>query len=229
MKKSVLALGAAVLAVTGAAATVHAQQGEGQSGAPSAMNGGMGMHRMMHDPFGTATITRADAQAKAAEMFAVHDVNRDGKLDPADRAARMNQRFDTMDTNRDGALSREEFSAAHAAKGDKRMGHGMGHQGTGHKGTGHKSMGHKGMGGMMMMGMDANGDRTITRDEFVNGALQRFDAADANRDGKLTSEERRTAMQAHMREMRAKMHGGMNKDAGAGAADHDHDAMTGGN
>ncbi len=228
MKKTFLALGAAVVAITGSAAIVHAQQG----GAPSGTGPGMGMHRMMHDPFGDATITRAEAQAKAAEMFAVHDVNRDGKLDPADRAARMNQRFDTMDTNRDGALSREEFAAAHAGSkaGHDGAGHkAMGDKGMGHKGMGHGRMGHKGMGGMMMMGMDANGDRTITRDEFVNGALKHFDTADANRDGKLTSEERRSAMQAHRREMRERMHGGMNKDAGAGTAGHDHGAMTGGN
>ncbi|MES2493527.1 MAG: hypothetical protein V4579_09650 [Pseudomonadota bacterium] len=240
MKKTVLALGAAVLATAGSAAVVHAHQ----AGA------GMGMHRMMQDPFGNAAITRADAQAKATEMFVKHDANGDGKLDPADGAARMGQRFDTMDTNRDGSLSRQEFLAAHAqAKAGHKMGHdgagqegrgqrsmgqgsmgqgSMGHEGMGHEGIsdkgGRKGMDHKGMGGMLMMGMDANGDLTITRDEFVAGVLKRFDAADTNRDGALTSEERRAAMQKHMGEMR----GGMNKDGAATPpAAHDHGAMPG--
>ena len=71
-------------------------------------------------------------------------------------------------------------------------------------------MGHHGMKGMAMhrlAGMDANGDRAITRDEFVAGALRRFDAADANHDGKVTPEERRAAMKARMQEMRGRMKG----------------------
>jgi len=72
----------------------------------------------------------------------------------------------------------------------------------------------RGMKAMMAMHrlgkMDANGDRVITRDEFVAGALARFDAADANHDGKLTPEERRAAMQAAMQ----RMHGRMMNHAG---------------
>jgi len=47
-----------------------------------------------------------------------------------------------------------------------------------------------------MMGFgkaDADGDRSVTRAEFVAAALQRFDAADTNKDGKVTPEERRAA------------------------------------
>lgn len=168
-------------------------------------HGGMhGKHAMMADPFGDATITRAEAQAKAAEMFGKLDLNRDGKLDPADRAVRIAEHFDKMDANHDGNLSKQEFIAAHeqamAAHGD--------HGGLGHRGMGAAMMGHA-MNEHGMMAMDANGDRTITRDEFIGGALKRFDEADVNRDGKMTKDERRAAMRAHMRERRAEMHGRM--------------------
>ena len=211
MKKFTLALTVAALAIGGTAAgVVYAQQ-------DGAMGGGhkSGMHGMMADPFGDATITRADAQAKAAAMFDKMDLNHDGKLDAADRAIRIGEHFDKMDANHDGVLSKQEFIAAHEQAMAAHEGHeGMkrpGHEGPGHDGPGMKGpemMGH----GMMehgMMGMDANGDRTVTRDEFVAGALKRFDAADANHDGKLTKEERLAAFRAHMRERREGMHGGM--------------------
>lgn len=180
MKRLTLALGAAGLA-TVLAGAAWAQQ-----------------HRMGgHDPFGNATITRAEAQAKAGEMFARLDVNRDGKLDQADRAAAMGARFDAMDANHDGALSRQEFIDAHARMMAGRDGEGP-RMGAGMGAGMRPGMGRM-MGGMKMLGrMDANGDRTITRDEFMAGALKRFDAADANHDGKLTPEERRAGMKRHM-------------------------------
>lgn len=203
MKRFTLALGAAGLATALAGAAWANQHGM------PGMGGGRG-----HDPFGNATITRAEAQAKAAEMFTRHDVNRDGKLDPADRTAAMGARFDAMDANHDGALSKQEFMDAHGKMMGGRGGPDDARGPEGHSGEGHRmgaGMGNR-MGGMKMLGqMDANGDRAITRDEFLAGALKRFDAADANRDGKLTPEERRAAMQAGMkRHMQHK--GGMGHD-----------------
>ena len=224
MKKSTLAPAAAALALTGSAAgVVYAQQ-------TGAMPGPMGgMRGMMHDPMGDATVTRAEAQAKAAALFAQHDRNHDGKLDQADRAARIGEHFDKMDANHDGTLSKAEFVAAHEqARADH---DGPNHEGRGHKGMmGQHRMGHHGKGHGMMgagkMGMDANGDHAITRDEFIAGALKRFDTADANHDGKLTKEERRAAMRAHMRDRRAAMHGGM-KAAPPPAPKGEHDGHAG--
>lgn len=200
MKRFTLALSAAALALTAAA-----------GGAALAQQHDMkhGMRGMMGDPMGDATITRPEAQAKAAAMFDKLDVNHDGKLDQADRAAKIAEHFDRMDTNHDGSLSRDEFVASHQNMGREGMGHeGMEPGKMG--GEGHGKMGRPGMGmmGGMMGAMDANHDRTITRAEFTAGALTRFDAADANHDGKLTKEERRAAMRAHMQERRGKM-GGM--------------------
>ncbi|WP_059836032.1 hypothetical protein [Burkholderia ubonensis] len=46
--------------------------------------------------------------------------------------------------------------------------------------------------------------RTVTREQFLNEAAQRFDAMDANKDGKVTPEERRAFRQAHFRDLSAR-------------------------
>jgi hypothetical protein len=189
MKTSLVALGAAVMAFAGVA---YAQEHMPPTG----------------DPMGAATVTRAEAQAKAADMFARLDANGDGKLDQADREAMIGKRFDAMDTNHDGQLSKQEFIAAHQA-----MHGGPGMDGPpvagmeGHR-MGPGMMGH-GMGGGMhgpmgrMAAMaDTNGDHAISRDEFMAAAMKRFDAADTNHDGKLTPEERKAAFRAGMKARR---------------------------
>lgn len=50
---------------------------------------------------------------------------------------------------------------------------------------------------------DADGDGRVSRAEFVDGRLARLVAADADRDGAVTPEERRAAMQAHRTERAA--------------------------
>lgn len=148
-------------------------------------------------------ITRAEAQAKAQEMFARMDANKDGKLDQADHAARRAAMFDRIDTDRNGQISRAEFDAM-AERGPRGP-----EAGDGSKGPedGHRMhrFGHRGghHGGMMMGRMaDADKDGAVSQAEFVNAALQRFDRADANRDGTVTREERQAAFKA----MRDRMH-----------------------
>lgn len=193
MKTSLVALGAALAAFAGVA---YAQQHMPPAG----------------DPMGAATVTRAEAQAKAADMFARLDTNGDGKLDQADRDAMIGKRFDAMDTNHDGQLSKQEFIAAHQAMHEER---GMGGPGMGGPGMGGPEgamgghpMGHRMHGGIgdrmghMAAMADTNGDHAISRDEFLAAALKRFDAADTNHDGKVTPEERKAAFRAGMKAMR---------------------------
>lgn len=171
-------------------------------------------------PDANATVTRAEAQAKAEAMFDQHDVNRDGKLDQADRAAMMGKKFDEIDTDHNGSLSRDEFLAAHQHMGGPGehggmpgMDHGKegGMGGESHRmGMREGRRGHDG--GMMMKMADTNSDGTVTRAEAVAGALKHFDMADANHDGKLTPDERKAAhanMREHMKGMRGTMGGGM--------------------
>lgn len=145
------------------------------------------------DPMGDKTVTKAEAQAKAAEMFAKMDTNNDGKLDQADRAAHRAQMFDRMDANKDGSVSRDEFAAMHQRKGgDAKAG---GERRMGKRG------GHMGGGKMMMRMADANKDGAVTRDEMTAAHARMFDMADTNKDGKLTPEERK----AHHAQMRQQM------------------------
>ena len=96
MKKVTLALTAAALVVgTTTAGAVYV----GQDG------GMLEKHAMMADPFGDATITRADAQAKAAEMFAKHDLNRDGKLTKEERRTAMRAQMHKLRAAMHGAMA----------------------------------------------------------------------------------------------------------------------------
>lgn len=200
MKK--LTLGISALALAAVAGVAIAAD------APARMNHG----RMAE------TTTRAEAQTRAEEMFTRFDVNKDGKIDEADRAAHRAQMFDKIDTNKDGNISRDEFAAAHPrGHGDApppppgaqgmRMEHGQG-DGKGRGMGGHMGRrGHGMMGKMPLRGADTNGDKAITKPELVAAALKHFDAADANKDGKLTPDERRSAMRSHMQHMRGGMGG----------------------
>ena len=135
------------------------------------------------------TVTRAEAQTKAAELFARMDVNKDGKLDAADRSARRNMVFDRLDTDKNGAISREEFNARpQRPEGEAGKPGARGHHGAHGR--------HFGGG----FGRLARNDGPITQAEFTARALQRFDQADANKDGQVTKEERQAAHAAMRRQ-----------------------------
>ncbi|MFM6931658.1 MAG: EF-hand domain-containing protein [Novosphingobium sp.] len=165
-------------------------------------------------PMADKTVTRAEAEARAGEHFAKADVNKDGKLDQADRAARQGEHFKKLDSDGNGSLSQAEFAAAHQGKGKGMGGEhaGMKHDGmeAGGKMAGmkHRMGGKMGGHGMMMRMADTDQDGAITRAEFVGAALKHFDMTDANKDGSVTPDERKAAMQKmreHMKDMRGKM------------------------
>lgn len=148
-----------------------------------------------------AVQTRSDAEAKAAQMFARMDANKDGKLDAADRAAQHAERqakmFASLDADGNGSISKAEWdkhgadrAAKRAERGEKRAEAGEAGEGKRHHGMrgGHgKRGGHR---GMMMGKADTDGDKAVSQAEFQTAALARFDAADANKDGQVTPEER---------------------------------------
>lgn len=199
MKKiSLLTLGAALIA-----APVFAAPGSGAKG----------------DADANGTLTRAEAQAHASEMFAKMDANKDGKLDAGDRAAKRTEMqakmFERLDANKDGSISKAEWdqhsadrAAKRAERGEKRADAGDGKRADAGDGKRGGMRGHHGKrGGMMMARADTDGDKAISQAEFQTAALARFDAADANKDGQVTAEERaaqREAWKAKAGEWRAK-------------------------
>lgn len=208
MKKAIFGFSVAALALAGAA-VAHA----GSHGA--------GAHGMMSgaDPMGDKTVTRAEAQAHAGEMFAKLDANKDGKLDKADREARhaahKAEMFARLDANKDGSISKDEFAAAHSARGEGREG--KHHEGMAPEGKSRGEPGQRGHGkmrgmGMMMLGMaDANKDGAVSKDEFTAAHAGHFDKVDTDKDGKITPTERKAAhakLRGKMRDHMGKMHGG---------------------
>jgi len=186
MKTLTLLSGAAMLAVAGVAL---AQAGSSPEGAA---------------PQGD--VTRQQALARADEMFARLDANHDGRVTPEEaRTVRMQRReemrqhlFDRFDANHDGNINREEFAQAHAMRdGPHRQGrrHG-GHMGPppGGPGDAEAPAGPEGAGGHGMRGRGMFGTQGfITLEQMRARAAERFDRADANHDGTLTSAERQAA------------------------------------
>lgn len=177
MKKTIIGFSLLALCLTGAATAQNPASGP--------------------DPMGDKTVSKAEAQAKAGEMFAKLDTNKDGKLDQADRAAHkaqmQGQMFDKFDSNKDGTVSRTEFTATR----EQRQVEAPGKDRHGRRGD----HGGQNGGGMMLKMADTNKDGAISRDEFLTAHAKMFDAADANKDGQLTTEERKAhhaAMRQHM-------------------------------
>lgn len=148
---------------------------------------------------GDGTLTRTEAQAHATQMFAKMDFNKDGKVDAADRTAKRAEmqakKFASLDADGNGSISQAEWTnqgAKRAERAEKRAAAGEMSEGKRHamRGPG-KRGGHRGMHGGMMGKADTNGDKAVSQAEFQTAALARFDAADANKDGRVTAEERK--------------------------------------
>ena len=144
-------------------------------------------------------MTQAEVAQKVQRRFVRLDANRDGFITQAEVQAGAAQRpmrqrqgagmrgqhrnpgamFDRLDTDRNGQISRAEFDAMHAQRGQrmKMMGAMRGHG--------------RGFGGHMFAMADLNKDGRVSLQEATAASLQHFNAADANRDGSVTPDERR--------------------------------------
>jgi Ca2+-binding EF-hand superfamily protein len=197
MNKLSFFAGAALLAMAGAAAA----QGPGRGPRPDR----------------NADVTRAQVIERSDQAFARLDANNDGRFTPEEARARGEQRreqrmarmFDRLDANHDGSITREEMAQAHANRGGPGgPGAEGGRRGPGGPGMRHRGMRHGGPGGPGGPGMRGmRGQRMfgeqgfVTREQFRERALARFDRADANHDGTVTAAERQ-AMRGQWRQGR---------------------------
>ncbi|WP_278070435.1 EF-hand domain-containing protein [Brevundimonas sanguinis] len=145
-------------------------------------------------------ISQADFVQRRVERLRAADANGDGQVTAeemrghaqARRAERRAAQFDRLDADKDGSISRAEFVApGPQARGEGRM--------ASHARGGMKQ---RRIGGRAARG---GADRfPIVIAEAERKATESFARMDANRDGMLSVEERRAAMQAGRAQMRQK-------------------------
>jgi Ca2+-binding EF-hand superfamily protein len=166
-------------------------------------------------------VTRAEVDARVRAHFAELDTNRDGYVTTQEMSAMRSARglpgqqrrvehqvmrgdpaaaFDRIDANHDGSISRDEFAKGHEVRIEKRVITQGGAPGA--PGLPMRMKMHGGMMGAGLLRMaDTDKDGRVSLAEATGGAMQHFDMMDANRDGRLTPEERR-AGRGKMRQMR---------------------------
>lgn len=95
-----------------------------------------------------------------------------------------NQLFNSMDTNKDGAVSKQEYLDSHAKKFDA-----MDKNKDGKITADELPTKNKGKPNTLFNEMDVNKDGVVTKQEYLDYYAKKFDAADKNKDGKLTTDE----------------------------------------
>lgn len=160
-------------------------------------------------------LDRADREARRQQMrealFDRLDTNKDGSISKAefladrgpegDRGPRPGG--DRPDGDRPGDMPPPPPGAEGAMPSPSPGGAEMDQPGRDHPERQGSRHGMKGP--MMGFGKaDADGDRSVTKAEFVAAALQRFDAMDGNKDGKVTPQERRAAHEKMRAEWKAR-------------------------
>ena len=166
-----------------------------------------------------APTTRAEVEARVKDRLGKFDTNKDGTVTREEiiafaktrMDARVDDQFAAMDTDKIGSISRAEFDAFHAAKGSRQIVRierrgpdamiappprpegatpppvpGPDGKPVLRERTRIMMMGSRD--GMVMADGDGKG---IVIADAVKKALERFDAADTNKDGKLTPDERK--------------------------------------
>jgi Ca2+-binding EF-hand superfamily protein len=168
-------------------------------------------------------VTRADMDARVRAHFAQLDTNRDGYVTTEEMSAMRSVRgmhggdgegrieehvmrgnpaaaFDRIDANHDGSISRDEFAKGREVTVEKRVITRGGAPGA--PGLPMRLKMHGGLMGAGLLRMaDTDKDGRVSLAEATSGAMQHFDMMDANRDGRLTPEERQAA-RGKMRQMR---------------------------
>ena len=148
---------------------------------------------------GGGDINRQQVIERTAQRFERLDVNRDGRLTAEEarqaRGQRREQRaglaFDRLDLDRNGNVTRAEFEQA---RGQMREQRGERRAERGERRGGRFMRGARG-GQTMRTGRMFGEQGFITREQFQQRALVRFDRQDIDRDGTVTVAERRQSFQ----------------------------------
>lgn len=170
MRKIIAIGGAAALVMAGAAVAQQSDQRMGRWG----------------DADGDGRVAQAEFVESRISRLQAMDADNNGVVTEAERTAarqarmaeRRETRFAQLDANGDGMIARAEFDAAHEQMRGQRGERGARHGGMrGGRGGHHR---------------DASGDVVIA--DAQARMVEHFTAMDANRDGFVTSDERRAMM-----------------------------------
>ena len=123
--------------------------------------------------------TGAFAQGGQGGRFADIDANGDGVISRSEMTSNAESVFYAMDADGSGKLTKDEYMSVR-----------MGQQTGANTAMQTKRQAEK---AARFAPMDKDGDALVSLDEFVAGAAARFDAADANGDGRLIRPEWRNA------------------------------------
>lgn len=105
--------------------------------------------------------------------------------------------FDRADANNDGSVTREEFTAARAARFAKLDRNSDGYIDSDDIPKRLAARRQKQCGGDFMVGQfDTDGDGKVSKEEFINGPTLAFDRADTNKDNVLDAKELAAAKEA---------------------------------
>lgn len=140
-------------------------------------------------------VNRAELKNRLETRFDAADANKDGTVTPAERKARraeardaMRERmFTRLDTDKNGTISKAEFNAP-------RDGRAAGEPRSRQRDRMAGAM--PGRDHMKRHRFAAHRDQPITRSQFVDAGLSRFDRVDTDHDGKITPAERDAARKA---------------------------------
>ncbi|WP_167737334.1 EF-hand domain-containing protein [Sphingomonas parva] len=197
MKKLVLAGAAlAVLASTGAAAQPQSRAA-GQSLTRDAVAARVDARFARLDANRDGAVTQDELRARAEARRGKRGELRNERR--AQRGERRAEAFARLDANGDGSISRAEFDARPKLDREQRLER-RAARGERRSFTGHR--GHRGgalfarLGARHFQAADANRDGRLTRAEARQSALALFDRIDADRDGTISQDERRAAREA---------------------------------
>lgn len=199
MKKTLLLGGmvAATLAAAGIATAQTMAQTATETSAPAAPR------PLRGDTDNDGRLSRAEFVEGRLARLTAQDANGDGSVSreemraamQARRAERADARFAKLDADGNGAISRAEYDAGHVARPDRgRRALGAGHHGR--RGGARHAM--RGAEGARERGPVAIADVRQKLDES-------FARMDADKDGHVTADERRTSMRQHREARRERM------------------------
>ena len=144
----------------------------------------MQKHKLFIALFITGSLAMAASSPASALSFGFHKGygDKDGKLTRADSEKSATKHFSRLDKNSDGKITVSELSGSDENRDLKFN--------------------------LMLKRLDTNGDEAVSKKEFVDYSLSRFNSIDSDKDGVISIEERQLghevmraeAMQLHFQE-----------------------------